>query len=118
MSYFNVHSGDFSTGGGEYNKWSHTFLLHGEKNQWTREKIPASNVVSIEVVTEENKSRTGARVGLGAVGAIAFGPLGLLAAAVPKKKDNITFIAKCKDGRKLMATADRDAFLTIRAAAL
>ena len=61
--------------------------------------------------------KIGGTVGWGAVGAIALGPVGLLAGLLlGGKKKEVTFVARFKDGRKLLATTDNGTFTKIKAA--
>jgi hypothetical protein len=51
-------------------------------------------------------------------GGVLLGPAGLLAGLLlGGKKTEVTFVAKFKDSRKLLATADSATFAKIRAAA-
>ena len=72
---------------------------------------------SVELASEENVKKMGGTMGWGAVGALALGPVGLLAGLVlgGKSKD-VTFIAIHKDGRKFMATTDSKTYTKIQAA--
>lgn len=95
-----------------------------------REIINKTQIVSVDLVTEENivtnkgggKSVVGA-LGWGTAGTLAFGPLGGLAGLVfggrkpqiSTTKTNICFALYLKDGRKYLISSDLYAFQTIKA---
>ena len=60
------------------------------------------------------------KIGWGLAGAIALGPVGLLAGLLlgGKQKKEVTFVAIIKDARKLLATTDNKTFIKLKAAAL
>lgn len=121
MAKLKVHAGDIPTtansitvsfsamtisdpmGGGFFGK-SYTFT--------------SNDIESVELATEESAVRLGGAAGWGTVGAIALGPVGLLAGLVlgGKGKD-ITFIVLFKDGRKMLATTDSKTYTKIQALA-
>lgn len=81
------------------------------------EGIPFSDLESVDLATEDSVKRVGGTVGWGAAGAIALGPVGLLAGLLlgGRGKD-VTFVAKFKDGRKILATTDSKTYTKIAAA--
>ena len=109
-----VHAGDFSKGEGVYSGVS--LLLPTKENPKSKETIHESELQEIDVASEETVKRVGGALGWGAVGAIALGPVGLLAGLLlgGKGKD-VTFVAKFKDGRKLLATTDSKTFTKLKA---
>lgn len=115
MAKVTVHAGDWAKGG-EHSFMFGSFSLrpHGG---WTQQTIPASALTSLEVASEESAKRLGGVVGWGAVGALALGPVGLLAGLLGggNKKD-VTFVAMFDDGRKMLATTDSKAFTKMQAA--
>lgn len=85
-----------------------------------KESLPFSEVISLEEADAENTvefrdSATGALV-YGIVGAVFFGPVGAALMAIigsargAVKVNKVTFIAKFRDGRRLLATTSREAF--------
>lgn len=63
------------------------------------------HVMSVELITEENKHSIMGKAGWGALGAIALGPLGLLAGVLGGgHSKEICVACKFDDGRTLMAT--------------
>ena len=58
-------------------------------------------------------------IGWGAAGGLLLGPVGLLAGLLMGgKKKQVTFIAKFKDGRKLIATTDEKTWVEIQSGGL
>lgn len=80
-------------------KWKALVMPAG----WKSDKIPVGDIVSFSVVTEENKASIMGKVGWGAVGALALGPLGLLAGVLGggNKRDRVMAI-EVRDGRKAL----------------
>ncbi len=80
------------------------------------EGIHASELLELEAASEESVKRLGGTIGWGVVGATLLGPVGLLAGLLAggRGKD-VTFVAKFKDGRKLLATTDGKTFNKMRA---
>lgn len=105
MATIKVIAGDFLKGDSQYT-WGN-FSLRTKEHTIFGESISAKKVESITLASEESIKKLGGTVGWGAVGALALGPIGLLAGVLlgGKSKD-ITFIAVFKDGRKVMATTD------------
>lgn len=102
-----------------------TFLLPGTvptlhmrvAGKFSAEKIPASEIESLELATEESVKRLGGTVGWGIAGAALLGPVGLLAGLLAggKGKD-VTFVCTFKDGRKFMAVAPSQVWNDLMAA--
>jgi len=64
------------------------------------------HIISAEVMTEESKTSILGKAGWGAVGAIALGPLGLLAGVLGGgRSKEICVACELDDGRKFIATA-------------
>lgn len=115
MATVKVHAGDFFKGDANLS-FGMIFLKSMEKI--LGEHIPISELQSVEIASEENVKKAGGTIGWGAVGAIALGPAGLLAGLLlGGKKKEITFVAKFKDGRKLLATTDSKSFTKLQSAA-
>lgn len=115
MATIKVHAGDFLKGDGKFSFDSLT--LKTKEHVWVGETISIKELETVELASEENVKKIGGTVGWGAAGALVFGPVGLLAGLLlgGKKKD-ITFVAKFKDGRKLLATTDSKTFTKLQAA--
>lgn len=81
-------------------------------------RISLSELEEADIATEESIKRVGGTVGWGAAGAVLLGPVGLLAGLLlGGKKTEITFVAKFKDGRKMLATTDSKSYKAIMAGA-
>lgn len=115
MSKVTVHAGDFSDGDGRF--LFGELYLPTKVNPWDNEKIPLSQLETVEIASEESVKKIGGAIGWGAAGALALGPVGLLAGLLMGgKKKEVTFVAKFKDGRKLLATTDSGTFIKLKAA--
>ena len=115
MAKLEVHAGDFLTGRSEASLGS--FTLRTKEKSYVGEKIPYSELAEVSVASEDSAKRIGGTVGWGVAGAVVLGPVGLLAGLLlgGKGKD-VTFVAKFKDGRKLLATTKSKIFIKIQAA--
>ncbi len=117
MARIEVHAGDFLPGNnpGAYQLGS--LVLRTEAHKWVGESIPVTEIETIETASEESVKRLGGTVGWGLVGGALLGPVGLLAGLLAggRGKD-VTFVAKFKDGRKLLATTDNKTFTALQAA--
>ena len=114
MAKIKVLAGDFLEGDGQYS-WG-SLTLKTEEHSWAGETIPLSQLDTVDIATEESVKAIGGTVGWGAAGAVILGPVGLLAGLLlGGKKKEITFVAKFKDGRRLMATTDSKTFTKLQA---
>ncbi len=112
MPIITVHAGDFDKG--EASFFLGDFQL---KTAGQIEIISPSKLETVDVVSEESVKRMSGTIGWGAVGALALGPIGLLAGVLAGgRKKEVTFAAKFKDGRKMFATTDSDTFIKLQAA--
>lgn len=115
MATIKVHAGDFTKGEGSFIYGS--FTLRTEAHPWMGESISVSQLESLEIATEEAVKKIGGTIGWGAVGGLLLGPLGLLAGVLAGGRGKeVTFVAKFKDGRKLLATTDSKTFTKLHAA--
>lgn len=81
------------------------------------ETIKATELQELEVASEESLKRLGGTLGWGIVGGLALGGVGALAGLlVGGRSKEVTFVAKFKDGRKLLATVESTTFKAIQAA--
>ncbi|CAM2894746.1 hypothetical protein [Vibrio rarus] len=115
MAKIKVHAGDFLEGDGVLS--FNALTLKTDKHNIIGETILIYQLESVDVASEENVKKMAGTIGWGTVGALALGPAGLLAGLLlgGKKKD-ITFIAKFKDGRKLLATTDSKSYTKLQSA--
>lgn len=91
--------------------------LRTKKHAILGENIPLAALESVETASEESVKKIGGTVGWGIAGGAFLGPVGLLAGLLlGGKKKKTTFVAKFKDGRKLLATTDAKTYTKIQAA--
>ncbi len=115
MAKIKVHAGDF-LGEGSYMLGS--FTLKTKDHAFLGETINGTLLDEVAIASEENVKNLGGTVGWGVAGAALLGPVGLLAGLLlGGKGKEVTFVAKFKDGRKLLATTDSDTFKKIQALA-
>ena len=114
MAKVKIHAGDFLKQDGEYSFGS--LILKTTAHNFLGETIPITELETVEVATEESVKKLGGTVGWGAAGGLILGPVGLLAGLLlGGKKKEVTFIAKFKDGRKLLASTDSKTFTKLQA---
>lgn len=115
MAKLKIHAGDWSKGDGSV--VSGAFALPKGGFSFMPELVPFTQLAELDEASEDSVTRIGGAVGWGALGAVALGPVGLLAGLLlgGRGKD-VTFVARFKDGRKLLATTDSKAFTSMRAA--
>lgn len=81
------------------------------------ETVKATELQELEVASEESLKRLGGTLGWGIAGGLLLGGVGALAGLlVGGRAKEVTFVAKFKDGRKLLATTDASTFKAIQAA--
>lgn len=115
MGKIKVHAGDFEKIGNNSFSFG-VFTLFTKEHPFMGETILSSELESIDTASEENVKKIGGTVGWGVVGGALLGPVGLLAGLlVGGKKKEVTFVAKFKDGRKLLATTDNKTYTKIQA---
>lgn len=116
MAKIKVHAGDFYDGG-QHSYSFGSFTLYSDKAKWMGETILASQLEEVAPASEENVKKIGGTVGWGAAGALVLGPAGLLAGLIlGGKGKEVTFVAKFKDGRKMLATTDSKTYTKLQAA--
>ncbi len=117
MSNIEVHAGDFlPVKHHKYNNTNGEFKLLTQKHWFKGEKLKTTDIVEINIASEENVKKIGGTLGWGAAGAVVLGPVGLLAGLLlGGKKNQVTFVAKFKDGRKMLATTDSKTYTKITA---
>jgi hypothetical protein len=115
MATIKLHAGDWGEGQGRLVE--DLLLLPEPGGLGTNEHLPLSSLHEIELASEESVMRLGGTIGWGAVGALALGPVGLLAGLLlGGRGTDVTFVANFKDGRKMLATTDSRAFTRLKAA--
>ncbi len=115
MATIKVLAGDFLKGDSHFN--FNQFSLRTTAHSFVGETIAAKELEMIEIANEESVKKVGGTVGWGLAGAALLGPVGLLAGVLlGGRKKEVTFVAKFKDGRKLMATTDSGTYTKIQSA--
>lgn len=115
MGKIKVHAGDF-VNGGHHSFGFGVFHLYTPDHPFKGEAIIGTELESADIATEESVKKIGGTVGWGVAGAALLGPAGLLAGLLlGGKKKEVTFIARFKDGRKMLATTDSKTFTKIQA---
>lgn len=111
-----IHAGDFGKGEGQFNFDQFSLPIPGKS--LALERIRGHLLETADIASEENVKRIGGTVGWGVVGATLLGPVGLLAGLLlGGKGKEVTFVARFKDGRKLLGTTDPKTFTKIKALA-
>jgi hypothetical protein len=109
-----VLAGDFLKGEGQLAMGS---LVLPTERKPAGEAVPLAELATVEAANEETARDMVGTIGWGAAGAVLLGPVGLLAGLfLGGKTKEITFIARFKDGRKLMATTDSGTYTKLLAA--
>lgn len=115
MATIKLHAGDWGKGQGTY-----MFGQIGlpKPGGWgALENFSEKLLTDVELASEESVKKLGGTVGWGVVGAVALGPVGLLAGLLlGGKGKEVTFVAKFKDGKKFLATTDSKTYTKIKAA--
>jgi hypothetical protein len=114
MSRIKILAGDFLKGVGHYNFGE--FSLPTEAHPFIGDHIKTADIELLEIATEETVKKFGGTAGWGLAGAALFGPVGLLAGILSGgNKKQVTFVARFRDGRRLMATTDSKTYAKIMA---
>ncbi len=114
MAKIKIHAGDFLEGNSKFELGA--LFLKTKEKKYMGECIHLTELETVNIASEENVKKVGGAIGWGAAGALVLGPIGLLAGLLMggRKKD-VTFVAKFKDGRKLLATTDNKTFTKLQA---
>lgn len=116
MSKIKVHAGDYKGTGG--------CVLSTLTMPWqpgdgfsVGKTYQLSELDAVEAASEEAVKRIGGTIGWGAAGAVLLGPVGLLAGLlVGGRGKDVTFVARFKDGKKILATTDSATYKKLLAA--
>lgn len=110
MAKISVLAGDFLQGEASFQ--SGAFTLQTILNQQIR--IPIKSIDTLEPACVESVKNTKDALGLGIAGAMLLGPVGAVAGyLIAGEETEVTFIAKLKDGRKLLAVTNEDTYQEI-----
>jgi hypothetical protein len=119
VSKITVHAGDFAKGGAHSFAWG-ALNMYGPKGrlQEPLQRIELGQLAEVDVASEETFRKVGGSIGWGAAGLLVLGPAGMLAGVLVGggKRKEVTFVAKLKDGRKMLATADQATYTKLSAA--
>jgi hypothetical protein len=81
---------------------------------WSVGRFYAEHIASATLVTEQNSTSVLGKVGWGAVGGLALGPLGLLAGALGGGNRQHSIVAlELVDGRKALLKCDAEGFAAV-----
>ncbi len=84
-----------------------------------RERIPSGQIASLEIATQEHLKEMAGVLAGGIVGAVFFGPIGLLAGMLSGgDKTAVTFICRFRDGRRFLGRCDAATYAEFQAASL
>ncbi len=73
------------------------------RGTFAHDKVSVDEIESADLVTQENQASIAGKLGWGAVGAVALGPLGLLAGVLGGgNKSSMVVAIKFKDGRAVL----------------
>ncbi|MBK5351702.1 hypothetical protein JFU37_04110 [Pseudomonas sp. TH41] len=109
MASLTVLAGDFLQGDGEYRDG--VFTLRTSLHPWPGINLALSSIERIEVANEESINNIKDAIGFGVAGAMLLGPIGAIAGfMLAGKETEVTFLATFKDGKRLLAAADSNAF--------
>lgn len=115
MAKIKVHAGDFEKQPGRYNFGMLT--LYTQEHPFAGESIHENELESVEPASEQSVKRVGGTAGWGLAGGALLGPAGLLGGLlIGGRGKDVTFVARFKDGRKLLATTDNKTFIKLQAA--
>lgn len=118
MASIKIHAGDFAKGSAQYSFASITFPWESGDGFFGK-SVRTSDFDEVELASEDSVRRIGGTIGWGAVGAAILGPVGLLAGLLAGGRGNdVTFVAKFKDGRKFIGTTDSKTFTSLKACVL
>lgn len=110
MSTIKLQAGPFLHGKGQVKK--DKLVLPVEGKFWPEEVLLKD--IQFEIATEENVKKMTGTIGWGAVGAIALGPVGLMAGLLlGGRKKEVTFIGQISDGRRFLATTDNATYVKL-----
>ena len=110
-----VLAGDFRKEKGYF--MGDRLLLVTDAHTIMGEQIMLTELESVEIMTEKSIKKLGNMAGWSMAGMALCGPVGLLAGILMSgKSKEITFAAKFKDGRKLLASTDIKTFAKLQAA--
>jgi len=80
------------------------FLSLMDKNSFNQIELDKDSLISVELVTEENKKKFLGTAGWAIAGSVLLGPIGLVAGALAGgRKKEILVACQLKDGKRFLA---------------
>jgi len=109
---FKIHGGSFRAGTGSVMLGS---IVLPRDGGFGSEAISTTELVNVEVVTQQNVKSIGRALGMGGGGALLLGPVGFLGGLIlGGNKSEVTFAGYFRDGRSFIATADHKLFAKLQ----
>lgn len=116
MATIKIHAGSFPKGNATSHFGSIVFPWK-PGDGLAGETISFTDIEALEAASEESVKKLGGTVGWGIVGATLLGPVGMLAGLLAGgRKNEVTFVCRFKDGRKMLATTDSKTYTKMKAA--
>ena len=113
---FNVLAGDFAVVNGA-TQFAGGYLYMKVAGKFCREKSPASEILSIEVASQDSAKSFGGAAVAGLAGGLLLGPVGLLAGVMAGgNRSVVTFTLTLRDGRRGLCSADGGTYQQLQAA--
>ncbi|WP_145531230.1 hypothetical protein [Yersinia kristensenii] len=117
MAKIKIHAANFPLE--EMSITSGSLFIKTKWYQMSGDIILTTDVITVEVASEDSVKKVGGAMGWGVVGGALMGPVGLIAGVLlgGNKKD-VTFIVELSGERKFMATTDSKTFISFQARSL
>jgi hypothetical protein len=110
-----IHAGDFPVGVAVLHS-GQILLPREETDGFQTKTVAIADLDELEVASEESVKRLSGTLGWGVAGVLILGPVGLLAGLLEGgKRMEVTFVAKFKDGRRMLGAADSQIYKTMLA---
>ena len=117
MGKIKIHAGDYPKTGTHQFSFGNFILTPKESWGLKTDTYTPSMVEEVTIASEEDGVRLFGAVGWGALGAVLAGPVGLLIGGVlGGRGKKVVFIAKFKNGKKILAETDSKTWTKIQAA--
>lgn len=117
MAKIKIHAGDFPKGTANLMLGIISFPWQPGDGFSTGKTVPLSDLEQVDIASEESVKRVGGTVGWGVAGAVILGPVGLLAGLLGGGRGtDVTFVARFRDGKKMLASTDSKTYRKLAAA--
>ncbi len=113
---FTVLAGDFATGPNVHMICGDNLQFQKKDPSWrmmfnAHEKVPVSQIASIEVASEETAKSFAGAATAGLAGGLLLGPVGAIAGLLAcGNSSSVTFVLTLRDGRRALCTAKSNVF--------